>query len=351
MGRKSVILAWALGLGCSAIVHAQQVFEPPNWDRSLALLSANQADQTDTLRSLFDLARAGDSGATLQSLTGIGRDASLPMPAREQLLFRFTLGLSDLAPASVDHSVLDYLLAYEPRTLVPYQERPAVGVPLFNIRAAAHGIMNQWSRQTGAGRATGLISAEPETWLRAYLLAGPQQRDGFEDALDLASDAQLGLLETLALDQLPGQPELTVVAGKTALLSADSAGFQQVLIHGRGPAIARLLAASAQVFPAWENAEILQAALQSAPAGTAALAIAQLTPVLGDFPEVQALLLDRLSDIELGSAAALALARSATPATKDALAELAASSDELVSGRATMALELIDEAKSWDRQR
>ena len=73
-------------------------------------------------------------------------------------------GLADLAPHSVGAKVMDWLLAYDSRTLVPHDHHPAAGVPLYRVNAAAAGSLNAWERQAAAADSARLLRLSAPDW-------------------------------------------------------------------------------------------------------------------------------------------------------------------------------------------
>jgi hypothetical protein len=88
-----------------------------------------------------------------------------------------------------------------------------------------------------------------------------------------------------------------------------------------------------------DRAELLLLSIESAPSQNAALAIALLSPGLQAVPQVISTLFDLLGDPELGSAAALTLARIDEPLVEAQLVQLAGS-EGLAATRARMAISL-----------
>jgi hypothetical protein len=187
------------------------------------------------------------------------------------------------------------------------------------------------------------VNGSTATWL--------QERKGFVDALDDASDVELMNLSKVSLVRLSDNPELTTVAGKSALLMRDSQALEQLLVTGRGPQLSGILAAAVEKFSEEEIATLHQTAIRSAPPESAALAIAHLSPALGNHAGTRKLLIDLLRHPELGSAAALALAGHSDPEIKAVLLELTESEDPLAASRASLALELSTNGRVGGSQR
>ncbi len=346
----SAVVLW-LCLETSSLAYAEGALSRPNWDRTLAVETAHQQSLVPELQQLFQLARSGQDALLVQSLNAIEQDSNLPVPVREQALFRFAVGLADLDPDSVGPAVLQHLLNYQPRVIVSHEELDTMGVPLFNIRAATHGVRNSWARRKAENRAQRFSSEQTGQWIDSYLASSPQERKGFVDALDYASDAELMNLSKASLVRLSDHPELTTVAGKSALLMRDSQALEHLLVTGRGPQLSGILAAAVEKFSEEEIATLHQTAIRSAPPESAALAIAHLSPALGNHAGTRKLLIDLLRHPELGSAAALALAGYSDPEIKAVLLALTASEDPLAASRASLALELSTNGRVGGAQR
>jgi hypothetical protein len=100
-----------------------------------------------------------------------------------------------------------------------------------------------------------------------------------------------------------------------------------------------MLRAAAGKLSSNDRAELLLASIESAPPQNAALAIALLSPGLQAEPAVASTLFDLLEDPQLGSAAALALARFDDAGIRSQLL-LLSGSEGLAASRARMAINL-----------
>jgi hypothetical protein len=344
------ILCLLLALLSAQPLPARDAMPGPNWARRDALQAAGTIDALRELKPLFERARAGRDDDVLQLLQRIAGAEQWPQPARERILHAFALGLGDLPPGSVGPEVLDYLRTYEPRTRVPHADSDLVGVPLFDIGAAANGSVNAWERQSGLDAGRGLL-AQPTMnwatqWTEAYLAAGPARRQGFAEALDSGSPEQLHELAAVVLGELAQAPDLTRVAARCAILLADPALLRQVLAVGRGPSLAATLRWADATLPESERIDLLQRLVHDAPPAVAALAIATLAPGLLQHPEVAGQLFELLGDPALGAAVALTLSRSDSPAVRERLAELAAGDGDLTARRAALAISAAGQANA-----
>jgi hypothetical protein len=325
-------------LTCCQIAQADSAFPAPNWTVQEARTAAALIDTPAAVRPLFELARAGRDDALLESLAEVANRDGWTQPAREQVLYTFAAGLADLAPNTVGAEVMDWLLAYESRTLVPHDDHPAAGVPLYRVSAAAAGSLNAWERQTAAAQSAHLLGRGAEAWLEVYLAAGPARRMGLMDALEQAEPEQLSLLADTVLERLPAEPGLTQVAARAGVLLREPVILGQAVAAGGGPGLAPELRTAARAFDELERADVLRHAVKNAPPANAALAIAELAPGLLHQPEVTEFLFAKLGDLEIGSAAALALSASKNPQVRDRLNDLARGGAGLEASRAAIAL-------------
>lgn len=319
-------------------LYGQQKIPAPNWDRTLALQTIRTTPTQATLKSLFQMARAGKNEALLESLHAIDRDAGTPAPAKDYLVLSFTLGLSDLDANAVGPEVLAFLSNYQPVTLVAHDDHPAMVVPLFNVRAAAAGLRNHWDRQQASSRASNLLAGPSDQLLWAYLAARPAERRGFEDALEYGPSGQLSKLGWSALTLLEGNPELTLLTARAGMNSGDFELLKQSIALGGGPDLHRILAAASRELSADEGVQLLHHSLHLGSDSKAALAIAQLAPARLDDSAVRETLFETLADQTLGASAALVLGASADPEIQARLNELASNKDSLAGQRAALAV-------------
>ena len=313
-------------------------FKRPNWDRALALQTAAMGDSGAQRDEWFRALREGNYESLLQSIKRFSAAGELASPVREQQLFLFTVALADFPAEQVPARLLEFLANYSPQTLVAHEESENNAVALFNIPAAARGVQYALARQQGETHAAALLAAPADRWIGQFLAASPAARAGFLDALEFASGAELAGLDRKVQGLLSDQPGLTTVAARTALAAADISSMSHVLESGSGPAVAAMLRAVAGTLRTHDRAELLLASIESAPAQNAALAIALLTPGLQGLPQVISTLFDLLGDPELGSAAALALARFDEAGIRSQLL-LLSGSEGLAAKRARMAMQ------------
>ncbi len=309
-------------------------FTRPNWDHDLAAQTAGLAANRHSVDDLFALMRAGDQAALEARLEQVIQGAALSQPGRDYILFQFTMGLAEFD--QVDPALLDRLRHVNPRAMVPHPESTALGIPLFNISAAAEGVYQHRLQDAAFDRAQATLDGDTESWLAAYLDGGPSEQAGYESALDRASAATLAAIVERGSPGLAGAPALTPVVGKAALLTGDVSALQQVAHYGAGAQLAPVLAAAGHTLPAIDSLALLEYAIEHAPASNASLAIAQIYPHIEALGLALPLMVETLAHPELGATAALALA--AGNAESRAALQSASSKDDPGGQRARLAL-------------
>ncbi|MEM1411097.1 MAG: hypothetical protein AAGH19_01980 [Pseudomonadota bacterium] len=314
--------------------------DPDRWTRELASIAIGRTELGPTVRALYDLTLVQDEAGLLELLETTRQRPDWLAPARDAAIFQYTRSLARLPADAVPTVALDYLRRFEPQTMVPHHDHPYSRVPLLNIRAAAQGLEHGWLRQEAALEGLALLAQSPGGLIDAYLIeTHPAIRAGYLDALAQVHPARAAQVSRASLERFEQAPELSRLAGEAALLAGDLATLQAVMTKGSGPGLAQIISgAAAQQSDA--ALTLLQSALNSGAAEPAALAIAQLYPVVAGIPDAEAALLTRLGDAQLGSAAALALAQSPSRDTQQALEALAASTDRPAARRARLALDL-----------
>lgn len=289
---------------------AQVSLSEPNWSLAMARQAAAQLNADESVRPLFDLAREGKDHQLLAELILIEQRSDWTDPARENVLFIFATGLAEMKAGTVGADIFDYLENYQPKTRVPHDDHEAVGVPLFNIGAAAAGSANEWRRRKASILAIGLLDQGSEAWLSSYLDARPEQRKGFEDAMAAADPRKLSELAQSALAELPENPALLAVVSRAGLLLADPDLLQEVILATNEPGLARTLRAASSVLSDAESYALLEHSIQHAPAENSAIAIAELAPERFNRSEIEELMTGLLENPELSATAALLLAQS-----------------------------------------
>lgn len=310
------------------------------WDRGHAMAAVNSVNLDAAVFEISNPASLASAEATLEKLKQLETRGDWPVPAREAALYEFTRALAEVPRAAVAPRVIEHLRNYEARTLVPDQDHPRTLVPLFNIRAAAAGIENGWQRREFAAEAIAMLKADPALLVSAYRQSGNyNQRSGYLDTLQQADIADIAGVQQAAMAAFGRAPELTPVIGLTAVLTADTFAVRQLLTHGAGAGLSSALGQLGQRLPAAEMEALLRFAIEEAPAGNASLAIAAWWPGLRHVAGVRELLVEKLADPQLGSAAALALARDPDVQTIKVLQQTA-KGDSVAARRAQLALDI-----------
>jgi hypothetical protein len=340
---SSFLCALVPVLSLSALAQGGNGPARPNWDRVLALQSATLGDYDLQRQEWLRQLHAGDYGSVMQSITQFSAANELSSPAREQQLFLFTVALADFSAEQIPAPLLEFLASYSPQTLVAHEESDNTAVALFNIPAAAKGVQYEFSRRQAEAHAASMLAGPAEDWISNYLDASPAGRAGFLAALDFASREQLSAIDGNVRDLVGGEPELTAVAGRTALAMSDVQSMRQVLVLGSGSDVTSMLRSAAAKLSSDDRAELLLVSIESAPPQNAALAIALLSPGLQAEPAVTSTLFDLLEDPQLGSAAALALARFDEAGIRSQLL-LLSGSEGLAATRARVAIKLLESA-------
>ncbi|MDX1556465.1 MAG: hypothetical protein R3212_10600, partial [Xanthomonadales bacterium] len=105
---------------------AQQVAESTGVesavDQALALLAAGQGEQS------------------LNAIRAMSGRPDWSPPARDRAVFELARALSDFDQGAVPETLVEFLAAYQPETLVAHEEAPDMGVPLFPVRATLAGV-------------------------------------------------------------------------------------------------------------------------------------------------------------------------------------------------------------------
>ena len=125
---------------------------------------------------------------------------------------------------------------------------------------------------------------------------------------------------------LPDNPGLTGLMGVTALRIGDPQLAARVFADGSGAALVEMSRQASQQLSGAQLGKLMLETLNRAPAGTAALVIAELAPHSLGQAGVDEALLQKLKDPELGSAIALTFVQWGTDRQLEAL-DAAASAD------------------------
>lgn len=284
MNTRATVLIAGFLLAATPAAAADRVLSKPNWNRHAAIEASSLVETRSSLETLFELAREGRSEELMLAVRAIELDSGWTDPAREKVLHSLALALGDFDPGVISPDVLQYLAERRSHTLVPHEEHPEMGVPLFNIRAAATGSLAEWEHQ---GKRLQVEKAANETGITP-----------------------------------PGADEFI-----RSISARGAAGT------------ASLIRSARKVFDPDELEFIVAAAPTLDDTATASLVLAELSPGILDRPATMDLLFSLLEHRELGATAALALANSGNEAVLERLAALASSGEGLEAKRAALAIE------------
>lgn len=313
---------------------------PEQWDRGSAMAAVRSAQIDIAVNEIGNAATLADGKSTLDRLHALETRTDLPLPAREAALYEFTRSLAELPRSAVAVEVMQHLQSYETQTLVPDEDHGYTLVPLFNIRGAATGVENGWQRTEFAIEAARTLETSPDALVSAYAETDNRnQRSGYLDALRQARLTDVEKVQNAALEQFERTPELTPLIAATTVITLDPFTIQQLLIHARGAGLSTALRQLDEKLPTSETAAFLTYAIQRAPTENASLAIAAWWPRLRHEAEMRDLLVDKLDDPALGSAAAMALAQNPDIQTIKLLQDTA-DGDSIAARRAQMALNM-----------
>ncbi|MGD9022049.1 MAG: hypothetical protein PVF46_09645 [Lysobacterales bacterium] len=330
-----------ISLLCGAVLQAQAAAPASEyWQRDAALTAIGSVAIEQAAREVGDVATLANAASTLQRLQALETRADWPLPAREAALHRFTRSLASLPRDAVAVEVMQHLLAYRARAMVPHEEHIDAWVPLFNIRAAARGVENAWAREAATSLAVSKLLYDPVALVDLFEQSpGGAQRHGYLDAVEIADIAAVIGVQDEVLHRLATQPELSPLLASTAIITRDFAAMRELLIHGHGAGLATALARFTHDLGTDELAGLYEFAVFEAPTPNASLAIATWWPRLRHDANTREIMLGLLGDAELGSTAALALSRQPDVAIIKALSDTAAG-DTQAARQARRALEL-----------
>jgi len=339
--KKQFVFDTLLALACLVFFTSANSQTPVRkWDRGSALAAVRTVNIDVAVREIGSISTLADGETTLSRLKNIETRSDWPLPAREAAVYRFTRSLTEFPRDAVATEVMQYLLEYQARTLVPHEDHGDAFVPLYNIRGAAMGVENDWQRKEFAVEAGILLNTNPAALVDSYKdTTNRNARSGYLDALQQADMEKVLAVQSATLEQLGTTPGLTPMLGVTATVSTDSWAIRQLLLNGRGPALSSAFRKTAMQMQAPELNSLLVYAIEQAPTHNAALAIAQWWPQLRHDPSIRDLLLEKLADPNLGATAALALAQSPDIQTIRDL-KAVADGDSMAAHRAQMALDI-----------
>ncbi len=293
---------------------ASTMRQAPNWAPGLAREAARAHDSQSVLAELKSALYSDEPQALMAELLELEKRDNLPWPAREATLLRFMQELRFLPAGMVSVEAMAYLAAWRPRTLVPNIHQPSIGEPLYKVREAAAGIQNGWRHDAAVNAGVVLLREQPLDFLGTWSSEpDPATRNGLLAALSEGSSSGIVLVHEQAMAELPGNPGVTEVAARTALVTGDIAALELVVRLGEGASLVPALRRAAATLSPAEATSIIARLVDTAPAAKTALAIGAWTPLLSGDSDAETLLQGLLVDEQLGSVAALALNRLHSP--------------------------------------
>lgn len=292
-----------------------RAWSSPNWQTEDALAVAKSA-ATNELTAGLRAVLLHNRDALLAELESLTARQDLSWPQREAALLQFVQSLDGLRRDQVPPAAIAFLAQWQSRTLVPHEEMSTLGTPLFNIAASAHGVQNRWRREEAQQRAIARLSTDPKGFLADWSQASdPATRAGLRDALNVSGRDALQQVLTAARAGSSANPELALVAGHAAIALRDAAAIRALIAQGAGSETRILLQASGDLLSVDQLVNMLVALRRDAGAPAVALAIGVWSNKLAGHQDAEDLLLEWLSDAELGSSAALALSVAPTAET------------------------------------
>lgn len=282
----------------------------------------------------------------LPALIDLSQRDELPWPLREAAIAQFLAQLATVEPDGVPPQALDFLRGWQSRTLVPHEESANLGAALFNIAAQTQGLENRWRREQAAATARISLRHSAPSLLQQWSVssADPAVRAGILDAL---TDADPELLRVLARATTEAKSERSdpgptaALAVATAMAAGDHQRMRELVSAASAGELPGLLRALGRMDAGRPSFDLLREHSGDWPKSSTALAIGLWSPHWAGDREAESWLIEQLSDAELGAAAALALARTASDAGRSHLHFLAnRSGDARLAARARLALSL-----------
>ncbi len=339
MSKHTVFIPLLLVLSLAQAAFASDQATVEQWDKNSAMAAVRSVNFDPAVDEIGNLASLADGATTLSHLKDMESRSDWPLPAREAAIYQFTRSLAELPRAAVAREIIQHLLNYQPKTLVPHEDHGDAFIPLFNIRAAATGVENGWQRAEFATEAVALLEADPTALVSTYSASVNQiQRSGYLDALAQAAMHDIMAVQNVVLKQLDHSSVLTPLLAVTTTITTDTFAIQQLLVNGRGAGLSSALVQLDKQLPLSETSTLLSFAVEHAPPVNTTLAIAAWWPRLRHDSATRELLLDTLADPALGASAALALAQSPDVQTIKVLQDTANGTSD-AARRAQMALD------------
>ena len=313
------------------------------WDSGVAAQLAHSPEAKQQLHQMLLLAETPTLSADslLDALETLQADNSLPLPARERVLYDLAVALRTSPPSDASRQAMMFLSQHQSQTYIPHQEsRGRINLPLYPVAAAARGTLTVWARQAAAERASANLQRDPAAVLSAYIQASDESHSaGLLDALESASLNDLAAFRVAVLSELPTTPAVAPVAAVLVKRLGDEVLCDAVIESGDSLTARRLLEQVPEIFAPTQAFAVLQRASTMKP--LASVAIMEIGRLLPTVPAATGFLLDTLTDPSRGGSAAMALANVEDTAVIQSMAKrLANSQDKQVQSNVALALML-----------
>jgi len=145
MKHTAQILVLFFALATTGATAEERALARPNWDRDTAVGAIDEERVQGELTLLFRHARSGHSAKLMREVKAIAEGRDRPAPERDRILFQLAAALGELEPQTIEPEIIDYLSTTRSWVLVAHEDHPELGVPLYNIRAAASGSLQTWN--------------------------------------------------------------------------------------------------------------------------------------------------------------------------------------------------------------
>ena len=227
---------------------------------------------------------------------------------REKLLFSLADELAYHVKQNGHQAVIKRLKNYQPQVMHWHDEGP-LKIPVFNIRAKATGVENQWRSQSIETQLLKQLQSQPVNALpvvQQYLdKADNMTLLGMKNAVNKLNDDQLQLWTQHFLKQPASAVDYQPLLVTLNLRQSDSKLAMHVLPHLNRSHAVQLIRSSKHNNPTSDYSQLLISASQQ-PA-TAGFAISQMKPLAASQPKIAAFLQSELASVNTGQNAAFAL--------------------------------------------
>ncbi len=337
-GRTARILGLVLALGLAAgPAVAARVVDPATARRetSAPIVAAQDAELTA-------LAAAGRVTELAARLERTAHDVTLTDVAREWLLDHGLHALARTTPTPAARASVARLALLRPAVFTRVD--PDHGdrfTPLYDAGATARFVLREWDRAAARDlAATSLLAGRTDAMARfARGPAGGPANDGIADAFRAAPAPSLAGQRAAVADALVAGQRVDRLALILAGRLADAALFGLVIDYAEEPVALDAVPAAARILDASSALELLSRA--SRRADIASAAVLEIGRLARNDGAARRFLFDAVTEPEVGSSAAAALARLDDPAVSAELGQrLAKAEDEATRRRLVLALRL-----------